>query len=71
MLFSFPSWLVLPVSLSFHWLSSLYFSQFLIAIIAFMGLNVDDSQGCGEGPRAGRNEEMKERGKRDWGRAGG
>lgn len=51
-------WL-LPVSLSQQWHSSFSFPQFLIAITAFMGLNADDSWGCGSSPRAGRDGETK------------
>lgn len=50
--------------MSLHWTASLYSSLFLIAVVGFMGLNVDDSRDCGGGPRVGRDEEMGERRKR-------
>lgn len=52
---------MLPLPLSLHWPASLYFSLFLIAVVGFMGLNVDDSRDCGGGPRVGGDEEMDER----------
>lgn len=61
LLFSSLFWVTLPLSLSLHLPASLYSSLFLIAVVGFMGLNVDDSRDCGGGPRVGRDEEMGER----------
>lgn len=34
---------------------------FLIAVVGFMGMNVDDSRDCGRGPRAGTHGERRKR----------
>lgn len=34
---------------------------FLIAVVGFMGMNVDDSRDCGGGPRAGTHGERRKR----------
>lgn len=46
-----------------------WLTLFLIAVVGLMGLNVDDSLGCGGQPRVQRDEEMDERRKtsrEDW-----
>lgn len=46
---------------SFFVLQLARLTLFLIAVVGLMGLNVDDSLGCGGQPRGERDEEMDER----------